>query len=112
MSMPLRLQLRTSDPGNVVAPYIKNYECYRLLTSLCSRLDIWQTTYVHPLDGADGIVEWFEGSGLRPFLEPLTSCEREAFLSRYRSELAAAYPTQPNGKVLLRYPRLFFVAQR
>jgi len=87
-------------------------EYYRLLTSLCSRLDIWQTTYVHPLDGADGIVEWFEGSGLRPFLEPLSSWEREAFLSRYRSELAAAYPTQPNGKVLLRYPRLFFVAQR
>jgi trans-aconitate 2-methyltransferase len=87
-------------------------EYYRLLTSLCSRLDIWQTTYFHPLDGADGIVEWFEGSGLRPFLEPLRSWEREAFLSCYRSELAAAYPTQPNEKVLLRYPRLFFVAQR
>jgi trans-aconitate 2-methyltransferase len=85
---------------------------YRLLTSLCSSLDIWQTTYVHPLDGADVVAEWFEGSGLRPFLEPLNSWEREAFLSRYRSELAAAYPTQPNGKVLLRYPRLFFVAQR
>jgi trans-aconitate 2-methyltransferase len=85
---------------------------YRLLTSLCSSVDIWQTTYLHPLDGADGIVEWFEGSGLRPFLEPLNFWEREMFLSRYRSELGAAYPTQPNGKVLLRYPRLFFVAQR
>ena len=85
---------------------------YQLLTPLCSKLDIWQTTYVHPLDGADGIVEWFEGSGLRPFLEPLTVFERETFLSRYRSELSAAYPRQPNGKVLLRYPRLFFIAQR
>jgi trans-aconitate 2-methyltransferase len=87
-------------------------EYYRLLTTHCSKLDIWQTTYVHPLDGPGGIVEWFEGSGLRPFLEPLTAWEREAFLSRYRYELAAAYPTQPDGKVLLRYPRLFFVAQK
>src|SRR6202035_4144234 len=85
---------------------------YQLLTPVCSKIDIWQTTYVHPLDGPDDIVDWFEGSGLRPFLEPLSPCEREAFLSRYRAELSAAYPKQPDGKVLLRYPRLFFVAQK
>ena len=85
---------------------------YQLLTPVCSQIDIWQTTYVHPLDGPDDIVDWFEGSGLRPFLEPLSPSEREAFLSRYRAELSAAYPKQPDGKVLLRYPRLFFVAQK
>ena len=85
---------------------------YQLLTPVCSKIDIWQTTYVHPLDGPNDIVDWFEGSGLRPFLEPLSPCEREAFLSRYRAELSAAYPKQPDGKVLLRYPRLFFVAQK
>ena len=78
----------------------------------CSKIDIWQTTYVHPPDGPDDIVDWFEGSGLRPFFELLSPCEREAFLSRYRAELSAAYPKQPDGKVLLRYPRLFFVAQK
>jgi trans-aconitate 2-methyltransferase len=85
---------------------------YQLLTPLCSKVDIWQTTYIHPLDGPDDIVAWFEGSGLRPFLELLSPCEREIFLSRYRAELSAAYPRQPDGKVLLRYPRLFFVAQK
>jgi trans-aconitate 2-methyltransferase len=85
---------------------------YQLLTRFCSSVDIWQTIYVHPLDGPDDIVEWFHGSGLRPFLEPLSPCERETFLSRYRAELSAAYPRQPNGKVLLLYPRLFFVAQK
>ncbi|MGH6848558.1 MAG: trans-aconitate 2-methyltransferase [Methylocella sp.] len=87
-------------------------EYYQLLTAVCSKIDIWQTTYIHPLDGPDSVVEWFEGSGLRPFLELLSPGEREAFLSRYRAELAAAYPRQPNGKVLLRYPRLFFVVQK
>jgi len=85
---------------------------YQLLTPICSKVDIWQKTYVHPLDGLDEIIEWFEGSGLRPFLEPLTPCERETFLARYSSELSAAYPRQPNGKVLLRYPRLFLVVQK
>jgi trans-aconitate 2-methyltransferase len=87
-------------------------EYYKLLTPACSKIDIWQTTYVHPLGGPDEIVEWFEGSGLRPFLQRLAPFEREDFLSRYRAELSAAYPRQPNGKVLLRYPRLFLVAQK
>ena len=85
---------------------------YGWLTSVCTKVDLWLTTYIHPLDGADGIIEWFVGSGLRPFLEPLTPGERDAFLAIYRAELVAAYPHQPNGKVLLRYPRLFFVVER
>jgi trans-aconitate 2-methyltransferase len=87
-------------------------EYYRLLNPLSRKLDIWQTIYIHPLDGVDGVVDWFEGSALRPFLEPLNEDERFAFLGRYREELAIAYPKQPDGKVLLRYPRLFFVLQK
>jgi trans-aconitate 2-methyltransferase len=85
---------------------------YQLLTPVCSKIDIWQTTYVHPLDGPDDFVAWFEGSALRPFLELLSPSECEAFLARYRAELSAGYPKQPDGKVLLSYPRLFFVAQK
>lgn len=87
-------------------------EYYRLLRPLCAKLDIWQTTYIHPVDGPERIVEWFEGSELRPFLKPLSSAESEAFLARYRAELDKAYERQPDGMVLLRYPRLFFVAQK
>ncbi len=87
-------------------------EYYRLLTPLCSKLDIWQTNYIHPLDSVDNIVEWFEGSELRPFLKPLTPQEQASFLARYREELAKAYVEQADGKVLFRYPRLFFIARR
>jgi trans-aconitate 2-methyltransferase len=87
-------------------------EYYRLLRPLCSRLDIWQTTYIHTIDGVDRIVEWFEGSELRPFLKPLSDSEREAFLERYREGLAQSYAPQPDGTVLLPYPRLFFVAKK
>lgn len=85
---------------------------YRLLEPASASFETWQTTYVHPLDGPKGIVEWFEGSALRPFLEPLRPWEREAFLARYEKELAAAYSVRPGDKLLLRYPRLFFVVQR
>ena len=56
---------------------------YRLLRECGSTVDIWQTTYLHPLAGAGAVVEWFKGSGLRPFLEPLDTTERAEFLARY-----------------------------
>lgn len=87
-------------------------EYYDLFAPFCQAVDIWQTIYIHPLDGPDGVVEWFEGSGLRPFLDLLSPEESSDFLARYRERLAQAYPRQPNGKVLLRYPRLFFVLQK
>ncbi len=86
-------------------------EYYRLLTPLCASVDIWETSYVHPVAGPDQIVEWFEGAELRPFLDPLTEDERATFLTRYREELEASYDRQPDGRLLLHYPRLFFVAR-
>ncbi len=85
----------------------------RVMSASARSLDIWRTTYHHRLaGGADAVVEWFKGSGLRPFLAPLGEAEREAFLARYREAVAAAYGTLPDGSVLLPFPRLFFVATR
>ncbi|GAN77864.1 trans-aconitate 2-methyltransferase [Acidisphaera rubrifaciens] len=86
---------------------------YRLLRPVCARVDIWRTTYVHALGGgADAVVEWVRGTGLRPFLAPLDDAARAGFLARYRALVAAAYPRQPDGAVLLPFPRLFIVATR
>jgi trans-aconitate 2-methyltransferase len=85
-------------------------EYFRLLRPLCAHVEIWQTSYIHPVAGPEKIVEWFEGAELRPFLNPLTADERAEFLARYRAELEATYERQPTGEVLLHYPRLFFVA--
>jgi trans-aconitate 2-methyltransferase len=77
----------------------------------CS-VDIWQTSYVHPLADAGAITEWFKSTGLKPYLDPLSPTEQSEYLDRYRAEIEKAYPAQQDGKVLLRFPRLFFVAQR
>lgn len=86
---------------------------YAMLLPHASRVDVWTTTYHHVLaGGTDAVVEWFKGSGLRPFLSPLDPAEAEAYLTIYRTALVDAYPPLPNGSVLLPFPRLFIVATR
>jgi trans-aconitate 2-methyltransferase len=85
---------------------------YSLLRPHCTRVDIWRTTYHHPLSGLGAVVEWFKGTALRPYLAPLGQEERSEFLHRYLEALAGAYPLEPDGSVLLPFPRLFFVATR
>jgi trans-aconitate 2-methyltransferase len=86
---------------------------YGLLRPSCAKVDLWRTTYYHPLSGgAAAIVEWFKGSGLRPYVEPLTQAERSAYLERYTAAIAAAYPAAADGSVLLPFPRLFMTAIR
>jgi trans-aconitate 2-methyltransferase len=85
---------------------------HEMLRPLCARVDIWRTIYYHPLAGIDGVVEWFKGSALRPYLAPLAAAEQVEFLARYRALLAETYRGQPDGTVLLAFPRLFVVATR
>ena len=85
---------------------------YDALRPLCTRLDIWHTHYQHALAGPQAVTEWFKGTALRPFVDPLTPEQRQAFLQAYTARIAAAYPSHDDGKVLLRFPRLFIVACR
>jgi trans-aconitate 2-methyltransferase len=86
---------------------------FELLQPLCAKVELWRTTYYHSLPGgAAAVVEWFKGSGLLPFLEPLASDEREAYLQLYTAAISRAYRSLPDGSVLLPFPRLFLVAIR
>ncbi len=85
---------------------------FRRLRAHAPRVEVWRTTYFHPLAGASAVVEWVKGTGLRPFIEPLDPAEREAYLGRYEAAIAQSYPAEADGTVLLPFPRLFFVATR
>ncbi|MCY1213032.1 Trans-aconitate 2-methyltransferase [compost metagenome] len=83
---------------------------YELLKPHCGRLDVWRTTYHHPLAGAAAVVEWFKGTALRPYLDRLDAEGQAGFLARYQSLIEEAYPALADGTVLLPFPRLFIVA--
>ncbi|NWD25583.1 trans-aconitate 2-methyltransferase [Pseudomonas yamanorum] len=85
---------------------------FELLSKHCSTVDVWRTTYHHPLAGSAAVVEWFKGSALRPFLAPLTDSEKSAFLDEYLARITQAYPALADGTVLLPFPRLFIIATR
>ena len=95
------------------APRLPPEHYYALLRPHAARVDVWRTTYHHVLAGGnDAVIEWFKGSGLRPFLAPLDEAESTGFLSAYKAALIGAYPTLPDGSVLLPFPRMFFIATR
>lgn len=108
---PWAAKLATASAARAPSPGAAWY--YELLRPLCSKVDLWRTTYNHLLrGGAEAVVEWFKGSGLRPFLEPLNTVEYAAFLERYTAAIAKAYPRLADGSVLLPFPRLFLTAIR
>jgi trans-aconitate 2-methyltransferase len=85
---------------------------YELLQPIASSVDVWRTTYHHPLAGGhQAVVEWFKGSALRPYLAPLDDSEKAGFLKHYLQAITEAYPALADGTVLLPFPRLFVVAR-
>jgi trans-aconitate 2-methyltransferase len=85
---------------------------YDLLVTEAARVDVWHTTYQHPMASVAAIIEWLRATGLRPFLEPLSEELRAAFLAEYEVRIDTAYPPRADAQRLLAFPRIFIVAQR
>lgn len=85
---------------------------YDLVAPLAAETDVWRTAYQHPMASAEAIVDWVRGTGLRPFIDPLTDDQRAGFLADYTSRIAGAYRPKADGRLLLAFPRLFVVARR
>lgn len=75
-------------------------------------MDVWETTYLHLLQGEDPVLDWVKGTGLRPVLDALADDPeaRDAFLTEYRDLLRTAYPAGPHGTVFP-FRRIFAVAR-
>ncbi len=73
---------------------------------------MWETIYLHPLQGEDAVMQWATGSSLRPFLDALEPNQREAFRKAYADAVRPHYPRQPDGTTLFPFRRLFMIATR
>lgn len=96
-----------SQSGGVlpVAEYVD-----RLARTGCA-VDAWQTTYLHVLPGEDPVLEWYSGTGLRPYLDALDPAARADFRAEVAQGLRAAFPAHRYGTVLP-FTRVFVIAYR
>lgn len=87
-------------------------EYYDLLAPQFGSVDMWETEYVHVMDSPKAILGMIRSTGLKPYLDCLTSDEDvAAFEKEMLAEIIMAYPLQHNGKVLFPFRRLFFVVK-
>ncbi|MFJ4722618.1 trans-aconitate 2-methyltransferase [Streptomyces luteogriseus] len=99
--------LRHTDAVHTPEAYLER------LTSLGCAADVWETTYIHLLQGEDPVLDWVKGTGLRPVLTAFADEPeaREAFLAEYRAALREAYPAGPHGTPFP-FRRVFAVARK
>jgi trans-aconitate 2-methyltransferase len=95
--------------GSVLEPA----EYAQRLTRLGCRVDAWETTYLHVLEGEDPVLRWTEGTALRPVITALGDDPdaKQEFLAEYAELLRQAYPRTEHGTVFP-FRRIFVVAHR
>ena len=97
----MELNRQSADPADYA----------ELLSGAGCEVDAWETTYVHILRGEDPVLEWYQGSGLRPVLAALDAERTGDFLAEYGTELRRAYPPRSFGTIFP-FRRVFAVAHR
>jgi trans-aconitate 2-methyltransferase len=83
-----------------------------VLTGAGLEADVWETTYLHVLRGADPVLGWVRSTVLRPVLAALDDAEVEDLTKAYAAALRAAYPERPDGTTVLPFRRVFAVGRR
>ncbi len=96
------------DPDTVLEP--GGY--YDVLTTAGLDADVWETTYLHVLDGDDPVLNWVRSTQLRPVLARLDGDDAAEFTAAYAGALREAYPRRPDGTTLLPFRRIFAVGSR
>ncbi len=105
-SKPLRdIPFRT---GKVVESPARYAE---LLTDSGCSVDVWESTYIHELDGEHAVLNWMTGTALTPVRDRLTDEQWQRFRGELIPMLDEAYPMRPDGRTFFPFRRIFVVAQ-
>jgi trans-aconitate 2-methyltransferase len=82
-----------------------------LLVGAGCNVDAWETTYLHQLAGEHPVLDWINGTALRPVRERLNEQEYQQFCQELIPLLADAYPSRSDGTTYFPFRRVFVVAQ-
>jgi trans-aconitate 2-methyltransferase len=86
-------------------------EYAELLSGPGADVDVWETTYLHRLTGADPVLGWISATALRPVHDALGADDYAAFRAELAPRLRAAYPQRPDGTTWFPFRRIFAVAR-
>ncbi len=87
-------------------------EYYDILSEIASDFNLWCTTYCHRMQSHEQLLEWYRGSGLRPYLNILNDEDKSEFEKDIYESIIKVYPIQRNGEIIFNFPRLFFTAKK
>jgi len=86
-------------------------EYFDLLSEVSSEFSMWETIYLHKLKSYNDIMDWYRGTGLRPYLNALSDEKKKFFEHDIFDRVIKEYPIQKSGNIIFRFPRLFFIAK-
>lgn len=96
------------EPGHSAKEPFEYYD------ALCGagELSVWETQYHHVMADHRKIIEWYESTGLRPYLSLLDKPEQAQFKEDLLENVKALYPLRKDGTVLFPFRRIFLLAYR
>jgi len=74
----------------------------------CHEVDVWETTYWHLLKDHQAIIDWYAGTGMRPWLDCLCFEAQTDFKKDVLIRAAPDYPLRSDGSVYFPFRRIFF----
>ena len=101
-----RVTVRGGDAVPAPARYAE------LLAAAGAEVDVWETTYLHPLTGDEPVLNWISGTALRPVRDALGPDEYAAYRAELAPRLRTAYPRLPDGTTWFPFRRVFAVAHK
>lgn len=91
---------------------LEESEYFDLLSNISDSFRIWEITYFHAMPSHQSIIEWYKGTGLRPYLDQLCESDKILFEEDVLRRTRGEYAVQANGEIIFRFPRLFFTARK
>lgn len=80
-------------------------EYWELLHAHASAFRMWKVTYMHTLPSHEAVMDWYRGTGMRPYLQALDDAGRKKFEAEVFAQVREEYPTQSDGSIIFPFPR-------
>ena len=87
-------------------------EYCELLQTYAGDFSMWECDYFHILESPLAVLQWYRGTGLRPYLQTLPVAKRAEFELEVLAGMEKLFPRLCDGSVVFKFPRLFFIARK